>query len=650
MSENKLLDAALHYAVDFGWPVLPCKPNKDPYTPNGFYDAKTDPNAIKFWWTKWPDAMIGVRTGPASGLIVIDKDIDDEKGKDGRAEVRAWERESGYTLPGTVTAVSGRGGKHLYYMYPPEGLENDSCREFILPDVDIRGDKGYIIAPPSVHPNGKEYFWDISPDDMPVTVADDSVKAFLSIDAKKKPKKTKISNPGDPSDGPSERMKVPEVIPCGARNGTLFRLACKMQADGFPDDAILAAIQQTNENACEEPIDDKELVKLVDSALRYEKGGIFIDYGTQAAQPTQTADGDEPTMYFRPLKRAADLLEEDLPEPVTYVGVGEEVPLLCEGTCILSAKPKLGKSWLALAMCLAIAKGEDFLGYKTQKCSTLYLDLETGKNLQQKRLKKALAGEPCPPNFYIDGEARTLDNGLIGQIEHYMQQDPDIGVIVVDVFQKIRTPLASYKETEYDHAYRDIGMLNEIANKHHISLIIVSHDRKTVDPDDEFANILGSTGLQAAVMQMMVMYRRRKDDPIHIAIKGKTIDGLPALDVKLDGGQWHVVTAESKADAEKARLMQEYLDNPIRQAILAIMKENSTWKGRCSSIVNDATRLGVVIDDPVKNIGGFLHMHQARMLEADNIQLVIKPNGTGSKLYCFTRFIDIDDDDEPPFE
>lgn len=637
MSENKLLDAALHYAVDFGWPVLPCKPNKDPYTPNGFYDAKTDPNAIKFWWTKWPDAMIGVRTGPASGLIVIDKDIDDEKGKDGPAEVRAWERESGYTLPETVTAVSGRGGEHLYYIYPPEGLENDSSREFILPDVDIRGDKGYIIAPPSVHPNGKEYFWDISPDDMPVTVADDSVKAFLSIDAKKKPKKTKTSNPGDPSDGPSERMKVPKVIPHGTRNRTLFRLACKMQADGFPDDAILAAIQQTNENCCEEPIDDKELCKLVDSALRYEKGGIFIDYGTQAAQPAQPADA-EPTMLFRPLKRAADLLEKDLPEPVTYVGVGEEVPLLCEGTCILSAKPKLGKSWLALALCLAVAKGEDFLGYKTKKCSTLYLDLETGENLQQKRLKKALAGEPCPPNFYIDGEARTLATGLIGQIEYYMQQDPDIGIIVVDVFQKIRTPLSSYKETEYDHAYRDIGMLNEVANKHHISLIIVSHDRKTVDPDDEFANILGSTGLQAAVMQMMVMYRRRKDDPIHIAIKGKTIDGLPSLDVKLDGGQWTVVEGVNAADRQEAQDLQEYMQDPIRQAALEIMKKNDMWKGRCSSLVGAAAEYGIAITKPPIKVGGFLNKHIGRMLKIDKIRLQTISNGTGSKIYQFTHF------------
>lgn len=372
------------------------------------------------------------------------------------------------------------------------------------------------------------------------------------------------------------------------------------------------------------------------------------DRATQpAAQPAQPAPGVPPEgvnqdlapeMVFRPLKRAADLLEKDLPEPVTYVGVGEEVPLLCEGTCILSAKPKLGKSWLALALCLAVAKGEDFLGYKTKKCSTLYLDLETGENLQQKRLKKALAGEPCPPNFYIDGEARTLATGLIGQIAYYMQQDPDIGIIVVDVFQKIRTPLSSYKETEYDHAYRDIGMLNTIANKYHISLIIVSHDRKTVDPDDEFANILGSTGLQAAVMQMMVMYRRRKDDPIHIAIKGKTIDGLPSLDVKLDGGQWMVVEGVNAADRQEAQDLQEYMQDPIRQAVLAIMKKNDMWKGRCSSLVGAAAEYGIAITKPPIKVGGFLNKHIGRMLKIDKIRLQTISNGTGSKIYQFTHF------------
>lgn len=657
MSENKLLDAALHYAVDFGWPVLPCKPNKDPYTPNGFYDAKTDPNAIKFWWTKWPDAMIGVRTGPASGLIVIDKDIDDEKGKDGPAEVRAWERESGYTLPETVTAVSGRGGEHLYYIYPPEGLENDSCREFILPDVDIRGDKGYIIAPPSVHPNGKEYFWDISPDDMPVTVADDSVKAFLSIDAKKKPKKTKTSNPGDPSDGPSERMKVPKVIPHGTRNRTLFRLACKMQADGFPDDAILAAIQQTNENACEEPIDDKELVKLVDSALRYEKGGIFIDYGTQAAQPAaqpaQPAPGGPPEMAIQdpgaPIKftdviSARDLLAKDVPEPIAYVGVGEEVPLLCEGTCILSAKPKCGKSWLALALCIAVANGEDFLGYHTKRCRTLYLDLESDESIRRKRLVKAVQGHEVPDSFDFIGTSRTLGNGLLQQIENYLTDFPDTGLIVVDVFEKIRTAAINLKESDYSHAYRDLTPLNYLAAQHHISIIVVSHNRKAIDPEDPFANILGSTGLQAAVTQMIVLQKRRSEGIIQLFAQGRTLDGEIELGTKLDAGQWSVIAGANSAEREKERLAQEYMESPIRAGVLALMQDYSIWKGRCSSIIDEAVQRGIPITDTAKAVGGFLHKHQGRMLETDGIKLQIIQRGTASKTYKLSH---IDADTEP---
>ena len=90
---------------------------------------------------------------------------------------------------------------------------------------------------------------------------------------------------------------------------------------------------------------------------------------------------------MRKLKTAEALMLKDIPEPKVYVGVGDELPILVEGTCILSAKPKLGKSWLALALCLAVANGEDFLGYKTKKCSSLYLDLETSEALQQKRLR-----------------------------------------------------------------------------------------------------------------------------------------------------------------------------------------------------------------------------------------------------------------------
>jgi hypothetical protein len=354
---------------------------------------------------------------------------------------------------------------------------------------------------------------------------------------------------------------------------------------------------------------------------------------------------------FRKLKTAEGLLQKNLPEPRVFIGVDDELPILVEGTCILSAKPKLGKSWLALGMCLAVANGEDFMGYKTRKCSTLYLDLETSEQLQQKRLKKMLKGAKPPSKFYLETETDTIENGFVEQIENYLQQDPDIGVVVIDVFQIIRSTAKSAKETEYEHAYRDITPLNELAQKHHISIILVCHDRKAVDPDDPFSNILGSTGLQGAATQMMVMFRRRKDEPIHISIKGKTIDGLPELNVKLENAEWSVVEWGDSAELEKNRKEAEYKNSPIRKAILAIAENNQMWKGRCSTLINDAIGYEVAITEGAREVGGFLHRHQGRFLEADGIKIEIIDNGSASKIYKIQKSTihTIHENEDPPF-
>ena len=354
---------------------------------------------------------------------------------------------------------------------------------------------------------------------------------------------------------------------------------------------------------------------------------------------------------FRKLKTAEGLLQKNLPEPRVFIGVDDELPILVEGTCILSAKPKLGKSWLALGMCLAVANGEYFMGYKTRKCSTLYLDLETSEQLQQKRLKKMLKGAKPPSKFYLETETDTIENGFVDQIENYLQQDPDIGVVVIDVFQIIRSTAKSAKETEYEHAYRDITPLNELAQKHHISIILVCHDRKAVDPDDPFSNILGSTGLQGAATQMMVMFRRRKDEPIHISIKGKTIDGLPELNVKLENAEWSVVEWGDSAELEKNRKEAEFKNSPIRKAILAIAENNQMWKGRCSTLINDAIGYEVAITEGAREVGGFLHRHQGRFLEADGIKIEIIDNGSASKIYKIQKSTihTIHENEDPPF-
>ena len=365
-------------------------------------------------------------------------------------------------------------------------------------------------------------------------------------------------------------------------------------------------------------------------------------------------DGDKPKpkqkKVIRQLKTAEALMAKDIPDPEVYVGVGNDLPLLVEGTCILSAKPKLGKSWFALAMCLAVAKGEDFVGYRTKQCSTLYLDLETSEAIQKKRLIKALKGKEVPKNFYLETETDAINNGFVEQIEAYLQQDPNIGLVVVDVFQIIRSPAKNMKETEYEHAYRDITPLNELAQKHHISIILVCHDRKSVDPDDPFSNILGSTGLQGAATQMIVMFRKRKDDPVHISVKGKTIDGIPDFNVKLDDAEWRVVEGVSAEDRERDELIAQYRTSAIRAAVVELTNKQPVWQGRCSQLISDAIKIDIAITDSAKYVGGFLHRHQGRFLYEDQIKVEIISNGTGAKTYkIYKSTVDtVDEDEEIP--
>ena len=254
---NKLLDAAIEYATKYKWAVFPCSPtSKKPLTPHGCKDAKKSVGAIKAWWERWPDASIGIATGSVSGLIVIDEDLDEDKGLNGYEEVSEWERING-ALPATVQCITGRGGYHLYYQYDGTDIKN---RAGILDGVDVRGEGGYVIAPPSMHPNGTEYQWEDAPDEVAIAPIDATVRKFLFGENEK----TRAT----------ADFKLPDRIQSGERNDTLFRLACSMQSQGLPDAAIMAALEQTNQNACDEPVSDAELTTIVESALRYQKGEL----------------------------------------------------------------------------------------------------------------------------------------------------------------------------------------------------------------------------------------------------------------------------------------------------------------------------------------------------------------------------------------
>ena len=246
-----LKEWALSYAGQ-GWKVFPLLPkDKKPATPQGFKNASNDPEQVEAWWDKNPNYNIGIATGRESGLLVIDLDVDEDKGLNGYDTLREWQREH-KELPETWQSITGRGGYHLFYR--DNGL--NQSRVNLYEGVDIRGNGGYIVAPPSIHPNGKRYEWEIGPGDGEVAAINNIVMEFL-----------KGNEPEH-----QENFSTPNTIPVGERNSTLYKLACSMRARGDAEEAIRAAVKATNDVRCIPPLDDKEVDMIINSAMKQKSG------------------------------------------------------------------------------------------------------------------------------------------------------------------------------------------------------------------------------------------------------------------------------------------------------------------------------------------------------------------------------------------
>jgi hypothetical protein len=141
---DAILEAALRIA-EHGRPVFPCHPVcKTPLTAHGFKCASLDPETIRQRWRRWPTALIGMPTGAASDIVVTDLDM--KHGKDG---IGAFERiRAGRSLPPHPLVGTVSGGRHLYFAAVP-GRRVGCSIDRIARGIDVRGDGGYVIVPPS---------------------------------------------------------------------------------------------------------------------------------------------------------------------------------------------------------------------------------------------------------------------------------------------------------------------------------------------------------------------------------------------------------------------------------------------------------------------------------------------------------------------
>ena len=154
--------AALEYAA-MGWEVFPAPPGqKQSHKSEKHSGAKwgktTDPEEIRRDFRKWPNANVGIATGVASGFFVIECDTIEGHDVDGLKSIQELEAKHG-PLPETRMAISPSGSVHRHYRHPGCEIKIWNSASQLAPGVDIKGDGGIVIAPPSVKPGVGQYNW-----------------------------------------------------------------------------------------------------------------------------------------------------------------------------------------------------------------------------------------------------------------------------------------------------------------------------------------------------------------------------------------------------------------------------------------------------------------------------------------------------------
>jgi len=244
------LEAAQRY-LGRGWCVLPVRGHdKRPLVVwEPLQRARPSAEQIADWFVRWPDANVGIVTGEISNLVVLD--IDPKHG--GGASLERLERQFG-PLPATIEATTGGGGRHLYFVHPGGLIRN---RTGLAQGIDLRGDGGYIVAPPSIHPSGRPYAW--AAGHSPEEVALAALPRWILL-ASGGARTRRI-----PSDW---RRLVHDGVFEGQRNSSIASLAGHLLWHQVDSQVVLELLLAWNRMRCRPPLEDAEVSQVVANIVR----------------------------------------------------------------------------------------------------------------------------------------------------------------------------------------------------------------------------------------------------------------------------------------------------------------------------------------------------------------------------------------------
>jgi hypothetical protein len=239
-----------------GLKVFPCvERSKKPAIADNLRRATTDANIISGWWQS-RDFNIGIAAGADSGIWILD--IDDDEGE---TLLRQLEVEHGEALPPTIEAITGK-GRHLYFRWPI-GCEIRNKQDVpIMPGIDVRGDGGYVLAPPSMHPCGRAYAWSV-----------DSANEFADAPDWLLELVTKPSKNGSNKQTTTReawRSFIKESVEGSHRAHAIARLYGYLVRHYIDPIVALDIVRMFNALRCRPPLDDENLLRIVDAIANRE--------------------------------------------------------------------------------------------------------------------------------------------------------------------------------------------------------------------------------------------------------------------------------------------------------------------------------------------------------------------------------------------
>jgi bifunctional DNA primase/polymerase-like protein/primase-like protein len=235
-----------------GWTVIPVRHGDkrplirwEPFQRRGPATAEVDE-----WFRQWPDANIGIVTGAVSNLVVLD--VDPAHGGD-ESLARLAQRHG--DLPPTPEVTTGGGGHHLYFRHPGGSVRN---RAGLEPGLDLRADGGYVVAPPSLHPSGRQYLWRAGrrPDQLALATAPHWLTA-----------------PGEEARGAGHPLRywrslVHEGVNEGERNSRIASLTGHLLWHEVDPAIVLELMLCWNAYRCRPPLPEDEVERVVESIAR----------------------------------------------------------------------------------------------------------------------------------------------------------------------------------------------------------------------------------------------------------------------------------------------------------------------------------------------------------------------------------------------